>query len=190
MLGILAGMKARLPAEELKIPALGRPLSLVDLKALNTFGDWYGLGCSSLAVWGNLTKDGQPLVGRNFDFPAFDLVLAHQYIVVRAPEEGRRGQVGVSYPGCIGTLTGMNDSGVFVAIHDVRIKPALEKAMRQNVPRLLAVRRLLEQTGGADACKQAYDLVRKWPTLYGNNLMVVAPAGKAGGPCAAVCGCD
>ena len=186
MQGLFEGVQARLPAERLQIPALGRPFELIDLKALNTFGDWYGLGCSSLAAWGELTKDGKLLVGRNFDFPAFDLVLKHQYVVVRAPDGERPGQVGVTYPGCIGTLTGMNVHGVFVTIHDVRVKPTLDKALRQNVPRLLAVRRLLEQTQGAEACTQARDLVRTWPTLYGNNLMVVAPERKDGVPCAAV----
>lgn len=184
--GLFAGLKAKLPAERRTIAALGRPFELVDLKALNTFGDWYGLGCSSLAVWGELTKDGKTLVGRNFDFPAFDLVLKHQFVVVRAPDGDVQGQVGVSYPGCIGTMTGMNVDGVFVAIHDVRIKPALDKALRPNVPRLLAVRRLLEQTQGADACIQARDLARTWPTLYGNNMMVVASKRKKGVPSAAV----
>lgn len=184
--GLFAGVKAKLPAERLTIPALDRAFELVDLKALNTFGDWYGLGCSSLAVWGDLTKDGKTLVGRNFDFPAFDLVFKHQFVVVRAPDGELPGQVGISYPGCIGTMTGMNVSGVFVAIHDVRIKPTLDKALRPNVPRLIAVRRLLEQTAGAEACTQARDLARSWPTLYGNNLMVVAPERKAGVPCAAV----
>jgi len=184
--GLFAGVKARLPAERLQLEALGRPFELIDLKALNTFGDWYGLGCSSLAAWGELTKDGKLLVGRNFDFPAFDLVLKHQYVFVRAPDGDLPGQVGVTYPGCIGTLTGMNVHGVFVAIHDVRVKPTLDKALRRNVPRLLAVRRLLEQTEGADACTAARDLVRTWPTLYGNNLMVAAPRRKDGAPCAAV----
>jgi len=186
MEGLFAGLVARLPREKLRIAALNRDLELVDIKAINTFGDWYGLGCSSLAVWGELSADGQPLVGRNFDFPAYDLVLRHQYVVVRAPDGEARGQVGVSYPGCIGTLTGMNADGVFVAIHDVPIRPGIEKALRANVPRLLAVRRLLEQVAGSEACKQASALVRTWPTLYGNNLMVVAPRVKDGVPCAAV----
>jgi hypothetical protein len=182
--GLYEGLKARLPDEKLVISALGRPVDLTDLKALNTFGDWYGLGCSSLAVWGNLTEGGKPLVGRNFDFPGFGLVLSHQIVVVRAPRGEHRGQVGVSYPGCIGTLTGMNSDGVFVAVHDVRVKSTLA-ALRPNVPRLLAVRRILEKTSGASACTQARDLARTWPTLYGNNLMVVT-AGDGKTPCAGV----
>lgn len=184
--GLFEGIRARLPEEKLFLPALGRKVELVDIKALNTFGDWYGLGCSSLAVWGELSADGRPLVGRNFDFPAFDLVLAHQCVVVRAADGGLRGQVGVTYPGCIGVLTGMNADGVFVSIHDVRVKPSLDKAMRPNVPRLLATRRLLEQLSGEHTCRRAQEILAQWPTLYGNNLMVVAPEVTEGEPTAAV----
>ncbi len=184
--GLMEGIKAKLPAEKLVLEPLDREVDLNDLKALNTFGDWYGLGCSSVAAWGDLTKDGQPLVGRNFDFPAFELIIGQQVVMVRAPSEGARGQVAVTYPGCIGTLTGMNTDGVFVAIHDVRVKPSMAKALRGNVPRLIAVRRLLEKTEGAAACGQAQDFVKQWPTLYGNNLMVVAPTTSKDKPCAAV----
>ncbi|MDA1193958.1 MAG: C45 family autoproteolytic acyltransferase/hydrolase [Planctomycetota bacterium] len=184
--GLAAGLKERLPEEQQVISALKRPFDLLDIKALNTFGDWYGLGCSSLAVWGRLTTDGKTLVGRNFDFPGFGLLLRHPTVIVRAADGEHAGSVGVSYPGCIGTLTGMNTDGVFVAVHDVRVKPTLDKAVRPNVPRLLAVRRLLEQTRGPKACLQALDLARSWPTLYGNNLMVVAPGAVDGVPRAAV----
>ena len=186
MEGLYAGLEAKLSEEERIVKGLDRPFDLTDIKALNTFGDWYGLGCSSLAAWGPRTKDGKPIVGRNFDFPGFYLLVEETYVVVRAADGDAQGQVGVSYPGCIGTLTGMNPAGVFVAVHDVRIKPTLDKAMRPNVPRLLAVRRLLEQTEGAEACIQALELARAWPTLYGNNFMVVAPTASDTAPHAAV----
>lgn len=184
--GLYEGLKAKLPPEQRVVKGLGREFDLVDIKALNTFGDWYGLGCSSLAVWGDRTKDGAPLVGRNFDFPGFFLLIEHQYVVVRAPEGEALGQVGVAYPGSIGVMTGMNEAGVFLAVHDVRIKPTLDKAMRPNVPRLLAARRILEQASGSEACDQALALARGWPTLYGNNFMVVAPSASKTAPHAAV----
>ena len=184
--GLYEGLAARLPKEKMHIGILERDLDLIDIKALNTFGDWYGLGCSSLAVWGALSADGKPLVGRNFDFPAFDLVLRHQFVVVRAADGEAGGYVGVGYPGCIGVLTGLNAEGVFAAIHDVPIRPALDKALRKNVPRLIALRRILEYGEGKDTCKQVHALVKDWPTLYGNNLMIVGPAQKDSSPCVAV----
>lgn len=186
MQGLYDGLVAKLPPEKRFVKGLDRAFDLTDIKALNTFGDWYGLGCSSLAVWGELTQDGDTLVGRNFDFPGFYLLVQHQHVVVRPADGDAAGHVGVSYPGCIGITTGMNAGGVFVAVHDVRIKPSLDKAMRPNVPRLLAVRRILEQTRGPEACTQAAALARTWPTLYGNNLMIVAPGVSSTSPRAAV----
>lgn len=184
--GLFAGMQARLPKAKRHLAVLGREIELVDLKALNTVGDWYGLGCSSLAVWGELSAGGAPRVGRNFDFPAFSLVLDHQCVVVRGADGTSRGHVGVSYPGCIGTLTGLSTEGVFVAVHDVRIKATLKEAMRANVPRLVAVRRLLERGKADTPCGTFAGWARDWPTLYGNNLIVVGPSSKERPPCAVV----
>ncbi len=171
---LFEGMKAAKPKGGLRVDALGRDLGLIDLKALNTFGDWYGLGCSSMAVWGKRTVDELPLIGRNFDFPTFDLVLGHQFIIVHAPREKRAGFVAVTYPGCIGVLTAMNTDGTFASIHDVKNRPQLKDAARPNVPRLLAMRRMMESLTGNDICPRALKMAQSWPTLYGNNIMVAA----------------
>jgi hypothetical protein len=184
--GILAGVTARLGAERLRLEPLGRAVDLTDLKALNTFGDWAALGCSSLALWGRHTADGRPLVGRNFDFPAFDLLIGRQVVVVRAPRAEEAGSVSITYPGSIGALTGLSASGLFAAIHDVRVRPPLTHVLRKNVPRLLAIRRLLEGAKGEGALDAAEGMLRSWPTLYGNNLMLVAPGAPEGAAPAAV----
>ena len=176
--GILAGIRKRLPPEEVKIAALKRDVTVNDLKALNTFGDWYPLACSSVAVWGDRSPDGTALVGRNFDFPGFELILAHQIIVVRAKDGERHGSVSISYPGCVGATTGMSTQGLFVSIHDVPVKPPMLTAFRKNVPRLVAVRRLFEQVSGDKPLETAQELVRTWPSLYGNNLMVAGGDAK------------
>lgn len=184
--GILEGIVARYGEAGLHLEALGRKVDLLDLKAINTFGDWYGLGCSSLALWGRHTTDGDPLVGRNFDFPAFELVAGRQTIVVRAAADGRLGSVTLAHPGSIGVLSGMNEHGVFASIHDVPVVPGAEQSARANVPRLLAMRRLLERVHGERPIDQARQALEAWPTMYGNNIMVVAPKEAAGVPFAAV----
>ena len=50
------------------VPALDRPIELIDLKVLNTYGDWYQFACSSFSAWGKLTPDGETITARNFDF--------------------------------------------------------------------------------------------------------------------------
>jgi hypothetical protein len=171
--GILDGLEARLPeTSDRTITSLGRPPRMDDLLLVNVFGDLYALGCSSLAVWGSKTEGDETLVVRNFDFPALDLVAARQHVRIVAPREGALGYVGVSHPGGIGMLTGMNAEGVFAAIHDVHVTPGMEDLAQKNVPRLVAIRRLLEQVAAEGAVEKAAALCRSWNTLYGNNIMV------------------
>ena len=183
--GILEGIRARLPEEARKLPVLRREMDLTDLKALNTFGDWYSLGCSSAAVWGPLTADGTPSVVRNFDFFDLDLASLHQHLRVVAPppgREGARGYAAVSYPGCIGAVTGLSDAGVFVAIHDVPVRPEMKDFVQRNVPRLCAIARLLAELPAAGAVEKAAGMCRGWNTLFGNNFIVATPEPAGGLP--------
>ena len=184
--GLYEGLVARRGKEGLALEALGRPFDLLDLKALNSFGDWYGLGCASLAVWGRHSEGGIPRVGRNFDFPAFDLVARYQMVVVRAADGDRAGSVSISYPGCIGLMTGQSERGLFASIHDVPLRAPDAQVREGNVPRLVAMRRLLEQVGGDEPIARAERLLASWPTMYGNNMMVVAGHVAEGTPVAAV----
>ena len=172
--GLYEGIRDRLGDDALFMKSLGHKIDLRDLKAVNTFGDWYGLGCSTVAVWGKHTKDGKTLIGRNFDFPAFALVQKHQMLVARYGEDDKLKSLAVTHPGSIGALTGMNLKGRFVSIHDVKVKPKLPQAMRPNAPRLMVIRRLLETELGKKPVERAHELCVGWPTLYGNNIMVVA----------------
>ncbi len=183
MAGLLMGIAARLPAEKRTLPALGRELDVIDVKALNTFGDWYSLGCSSAAVWGARSPDGKAAAVRNFDFIAMDIAAAGQHVRVSAPgPDGARGWVGVSYPGTIGVVTGMNAEGLFAAIHDVGVLPEMKDFLQPNVPRLIAMRRILEQVGAAGGVEKAAASCRLWPTLFGNNFLVVTPEPGEGAP--------
>jgi hypothetical protein len=180
--GLLEGIAKRLPDK--KVEALGRPMNLGDIKVINTYGDWYALGCSSAAVWGKLTPDGKPAVVRNFDFMPFASISRWQHLRVVAPGPGRkkRGWVGVSLPGTIGCVTAMSQEGVFVAIHDVWVQPAAKDYIEGNVPRLLALRRILEDVPADDAVEKAVEMCRSWSTLFGNNFIVATPDTGAGLP--------
>ncbi|MAG56205.1 MAG: hypothetical protein CMJ83_07945 [Planctomycetes bacterium] len=183
--GMLKGIKAKLPADKCKLAGVDRPVSLLDLKALNTVGDWMALGCSTFAISGAYTTDGKPAAARNFDFAGFRMVLDDQHVVVVNPSDStRRGYAGVSIPGCIGVITALNAEGVFISIHDVFIW-APWAAIRKNVPRLCALRRIMMDVPAEGALEKSRELVQTWPTLYGNNVMIVTP--KSGdGPFAGV----
>lgn len=184
--GMLKGIEARLPQEERRIGLLGRALSLADLKATNTVGDWMSLGCSTFVIDGTYTKDGAPAVARNFDFPGFRMVLDDQHIVVHAPDGDSLGWVGVSYPGSVATMTALNSDGVFISIHDVMVIPSLLAPFRPNVPRLCALRRVMRDVSSVGAIASVHERLKSWKTMYGNNFMVVTPGANKGDPFAGV----
>ncbi len=184
--GLLAGIEAKLPADQREVKALKRALTLEDLKAANTAGDWVALGCSTYAVRGDYVEGGAPAVARNFDFPALRALLENQIVVIVAPEEGGLPYAAVTHPGSIGVLTGMNEQGVFLSVHDVHVPASFKDAGRANTPRLMAMRRCLTKLSAKGAVPAALDVLKSWTTLYGNNIMVVTPDTSDGGPFAGV----
>ncbi len=74
------------------------------------------VGCSSFAVWGDKTKDGELLIGRNFDFYAGDDFAKEKIIAFVNPSEGHK-FMSVTWGGMIGVVSGMNDQGLTVTIN-------------------------------------------------------------------------
>ncbi|NLW49530.1 MAG: tetratricopeptide repeat protein [Candidatus Brocadiaceae bacterium] len=77
------------------------------------------VGCTSFAAWGEATRDGHLLIGRNFDFdagPGFD---ERKSVARVVPDEGF-GYVSVAWPGLIGVVTGLNDAHLFISINAAR----------------------------------------------------------------------
>ena len=74
------------------------------------------VGCSSFASWGDNTKDGKLLIGRNFDFYAGDDFAKNKIIAFIEPDEGHN-FMSVTWGGMIGVVSGMNDQGLTVTIN-------------------------------------------------------------------------
>lgn len=74
------------------------------------------VGCSSFASWGENTKDGKLLIGRNFDFYAGDDFAKNKIIAFIEPDEGHN-FMSVTWGGMIGVVSGMNDQGLTVTIN-------------------------------------------------------------------------
>lgn len=174
--GMLEGIRARLTPAERRLGFLKREIRLVDLKAINTAGDWLKLGCSTIAIAGERTADGKPVVARNFDFHGFRALLDDQLVVRSRASKKRKAWIGVTHPGGIGVITAMNQAGVFVSIHDVYVRPAgIADLIRRNLPRLVALRRLMETLDAEGAVRRAHEKLCEWSTLFGNNVMIVTP---------------
>jgi len=74
------------------------------------------VGCSSFAVWGENTMDGNLLIARNFDFYAGDDFAKEKMISFIQPEKGHS-FMAVSWAGMIGVMSGMNEKGLTVTIN-------------------------------------------------------------------------
>ncbi len=74
------------------------------------------VGCTSVAAWGSATADGELVVGRNMDFPGIRQ-LGNPLLVLYEPEDGQRYLSATAAGVPTGGVTGMNESGITVAIH-------------------------------------------------------------------------
>jgi hypothetical protein len=74
------------------------------------------VGCSSMAVWGNKTNDGEILLGRNFDFYAGDEFAEDKIIAFVKPDKGYP-FMSVTWGGMIGVVSGMNTEGLTITIN-------------------------------------------------------------------------
>ncbi|HHH29286.1 MAG TPA: hypothetical protein ENK57_13210 [Polyangiaceae bacterium] len=77
------------------------------------------IGCTSFVVDGARTSNGHTLVGRNFDFEG-PQILDDKKAVFLVLEQDRLPFASVSWPGFIGTTSGMNADGLAIVIHGAR----------------------------------------------------------------------
>ena len=61
---------------------------------------------------------GGPLFGRNLDFYTLGMLTKYSLVTVRRPG-GKHAFVSIGFPGMFGVLSGMNDVGLSLAVHEV-----------------------------------------------------------------------
>lgn len=170
--GMLDGIRARL-GDGAVLRHFQRPLTLNDLKAYNTAGDWYRQACSSFAAWGSRTQDGHVWVGRNFDFVPAKVFFPNQMIVVHRRLGARKAWATIAAPGLIGCITGVNEDGVFTCVHDVFLP--LRPLEEHYYPRLLVLRRLMETCSPRGLEAQARPVLEARRQLFDNAILLAAP---------------
>ncbi len=139
------------------------------LVGVNTMVDAYpgGLGCSSLLVEASRSKAGGPLFGRNLDFYSLGILQKYSLVVVCRPN-GKRAFCAVGFPGMVGCLSGMNDAGLALAVHEVLLAgDGASLFDSRGVPYTLLLRRILEECRTVD---EAERLVRATPRTTLFNL--------------------
>jgi hypothetical protein len=77
-----------------------------------------GFACSSIVVEAGHSATGGPLFGRNLDFYTLDMLGNYSLVTVHRPK-GKHAFVSIGFPGMFGCLSGMNDAGLALAVHEV-----------------------------------------------------------------------
>lgn len=124
--GIIVGVADTIP---LWSSVYNREIDALDLYLassvpdLSAVVDFQQLLCSSVSSWGNATLGdgilhGDPAVSRNLDYYVdFDeTILGHSLLIVHDPDSGQD-WISVSFPGFMGSLSGMNETGITCALN-------------------------------------------------------------------------
>ncbi|MCL4234694.1 MAG: hypothetical protein KJ042_09255 [Deltaproteobacteria bacterium] len=109
---------------DLHVPSLGRDLNADDIVAFTALRELAGLQCATWAAWGDATVadaeiDGQMVVAHNSDFTlvgdetTLHYAGTHGLVIAYEPSDpDRQRYVSIVFPGFLGVMAGLNESGV------------------------------------------------------------------------------
>lgn len=173
---------------DLQMKALGRAFDRKDLLVANAL-DVFGLmGCSGFSVWGDKVQGGGVLTARNFDWPFTGPHMLDGTILCVEHLPGGAAVCSVTWPGYVGTVTGVSSAGVAAFLHVGSAKISLLPEPG-SWPTATAARRILEELRPADppaAFRLARELLGNTSPPAGFLTRVVLPIVPASGSPAAV----
>lgn len=201
---LLAAMHRHIPTEtrlEMRGIAAGAGLRYWDILTLNCFDDllhsvWLippllgrlpfssrlGFACSSFALLGERTANGQLLHGRNLDYEvsgdlasagAVTRALLENVVVIECRPDRGHAFLSVGWPGVVGVVTGLNAGGLSLAC----LTSTVSGETPNGIPLPLLYRRVSQY---ASSVAEAETLLRAAKRTIGNNLMVAdGPADEA-----------
>src|SRR5918993_2065111 len=125
--------------------------------------------CSTVGLPAAAAPDSVARMGRNLDFPSFNVADKQSVVMIFRPE-GRYQFASVAWPGMVGVLTGMNEHGLTLANMEVGRRQRLPAAM----PYIMLYRTVLERCKTVD---EAVKLLEETPRQSANNLMLMDASG-------------
>ena len=127
------------------------------------------IGCSTITLPASASPDRVARFGRNLDFESRGLLNKNSTLFIYRPI-GKYQFASVGWPGLIGVLSGMNETGLSLASMEVPRGPRAPDAM----PYTLLYRTILEECRTTD---EAIALLQMTPRQTANNLMLMDSAG-------------
>ena len=143
----------------------------------NTMIDMYrgGFGCSSLIVEPKRSATKGPLFGRNLDFFGLGVLDRYNLVTVHRPK-GKHAFVSIGFPGMFGCLSGMNDAGLAVAVHEVFLsKDGSPMFNPKGTPYAFIFRRMLEECTTVEEAEKLLRATRR------TTLLSLAVCDRGGG---------
>ncbi len=141
---------------------------------MDTYRSW--LGCSSLIVSAEKSATKAPLMGRNLDFYALGFLDKYGLVTVYRPR-GKHAFAAVGLPGMVGCLSGMNDAGLTLAVHEVFLAADGSTWLNlKGMPYTMCFRRILEE---CTTVEEAEKMLRSTPRSTMLNLAVCDRRGGA-----------
>jgi isopenicillin-N N-acyltransferase-like protein len=127
------------------------------------------IGCSSFALTGSAAERGHTLLARTFDFEA-GRIFDERKAVFFMRESGRIPYASVSWPGLVGTVTGMNQAGVALVVHGGRAR----EPRSAGEPLVHTMRDIL---GRAHTTEEAVLLFRQRDAMVSHIVMLADASG-------------
>ena len=130
------------------------------------------VGCTAFASWNEKSKDGEMIVGRNFDFHAGDEFAENKIVCFVKPDSGYRFMM-ITWGGMIGVVSGMNMQGLTVTLNAAKSDMPLNTA----TPVSILAREILQY---ASNIEEAYVIAQSRNTFVSEAFLIgSARDGKA-----------